>query len=109
MSDQVVEADIVIIGSGAGGGEAAKLLSKHFNVVIVEEGPHRTSNDFKMKESIAYPELYQDSGARLTVDGAIKILQGKVSVVRRLSIGPRHFELLKRLFFIGIKNLGFIL
>ncbi|PJB52642.1 MAG: GMC family oxidoreductase [Bdellovibrio sp. CG_4_9_14_3_um_filter_39_7] len=77
MSDQVVEADIVIIGSGAGGGEAAKLLSKHFNVVIVEEGPHRTSNDFKMKESIAYPELYQDSGARLTVDGAIKILQGK--------------------------------
>jgi len=77
MSEQVVEADIVIIGTGAGGGEAAKLLSKHFKVVMVEEGPHRTSDDFKMKESTAYPELYQDSGARLTVDGAIKILQGK--------------------------------
>lgn len=77
MTEKLLEADIVIIGTGAGGGEAAKLLSSHFKVIMVEEGPHRTSRDFNMKESEAYPELYQDCGARLTVDGSIKILQGK--------------------------------
>lgn len=77
VREEVLETEVLIIGTGAGGGEAAKLLSSHFKVIMVEEGPHRTSDDFNMKESEAYPELYQDCGARLTVDGAIKILQGK--------------------------------
>jgi len=76
--DLTIEADAVIIGSGAGGGMAAEVLTQAgFSVVIVEEGPLKSSQDFKMKESEAYPELYQESAARKTADKAINILQGR--------------------------------
>ncbi|GAB4019082.1 MAG: GMC family oxidoreductase [Bdellovibrio sp.] len=74
---KTLEYDLVIVGTGAGGAEAARHLSKHFKVALIEEGPFRKTEDFKMLESMAFPELYQDGGARMTADGAIKILQGK--------------------------------
>jgi len=77
-ADRVLEADVVIVGSGAGGGVTAELLTgAGLTVIIVEEGPLRTTSDFRMHESEAYPELYQDSAARLTADKGIKILQGR--------------------------------
>ena len=46
-SDQTVEADVVIIGSGAGGGVSAEILAKAGKkVVLIEEGPLKTSSDF---------------------------------------------------------------
>ena len=78
VANRTFEADVVIIGSGAGGGVTAELLSAAgLEVVIVEEGPLRTSSDFKMHESAAYPDLYQESASRQTADKAIKILQGR--------------------------------
>jgi choline dehydrogenase-like flavoprotein len=76
--DQTVEADVVIVGSGAGGGVSAEILAAAgLKVVIVEEGPLRSSSDFRMLESEAYPDLYQESAARKTADKAINILQGR--------------------------------
>jgi choline dehydrogenase-like flavoprotein len=73
-----IECDVAIIGSGAGGGITAELLSKAgLKVVIVEEGPLRSSADFNQEEAIAYPSLYQESAARKTADKAINILQGR--------------------------------
>jgi len=73
-----IEADVVIIGSGAGGGVTAEILAKSgLNVVIVEEGALKSSKDFKMREADAYPALYQESAARKTRDKAINILQGR--------------------------------
>ncbi|MGH8034114.1 MAG: GMC family oxidoreductase N-terminal domain-containing protein [Lysobacterales bacterium] len=70
--------DVVIIGSGAGAGITAELLAKAgLQVVIIEEGPLKSSADFKQKESEAYPSLYQESAARKTEDKAINILQGR--------------------------------
>jgi choline dehydrogenase-like flavoprotein len=70
--------DVLIVGSGAGGGVTAELLTRAgLSVVIVEEGPLRSSRDFKQLESTAYPDLYQDSAARKTTDQAINILQGR--------------------------------
>jgi choline dehydrogenase-like flavoprotein len=72
------EADVVIIGSGAGGGVAAEILAgSRLRVIIVEEGPLRSTGDFHMKESEAYPDLYQESAARKTADKSINILQGR--------------------------------
>ncbi|MGA8785366.1 MAG: GMC family oxidoreductase, partial [Polaromonas sp.] len=70
--------DVAIIGSGAGAGITAELLAKAgLQVVIVEEGPLKSSADFNQKESEAYPSLYQESAARKTEDKAINILQGR--------------------------------
>ncbi|HSV52480.1 MAG TPA: GMC family oxidoreductase [Burkholderiaceae bacterium] len=70
--------DVAIIGSGAGAGITAELLSKAgLQVVIVEEGPLKSSTDFRQQEAEAYPSLYQESAARKTEDKAINILQGR--------------------------------
>ncbi|HVO87154.1 MAG TPA: GMC family oxidoreductase [Casimicrobiaceae bacterium] len=76
--DLVLDADVVIVGTGAGGGIAAETLSDAgLSVALVEEGPLRTSRDFHMREAEAYPDLYQESAARKTRDKAINILQGR--------------------------------
>ena len=76
--DLELEADVAIVGTGAGGGTAAEILAQAgLTVLLVEEGPLRTSTDFRMRESDAYPELYQESAARKTRDKAINILQGR--------------------------------
>jgi choline dehydrogenase-like flavoprotein len=70
--------DVAIVGSGAGAGITAELLAKAgLRVVMIEEGPLKSSSDFNQKESEAYPQLYQESAARKTEDKAINILQGR--------------------------------
>lgn len=73
-----IECDVAIVGSGAGAGITAELLTQAgLRVVLVEEGPLRSSSDFHQRESEAYPTLYQESAARKTADKAINILQGR--------------------------------
>ena len=75
---QSLNCDVAIIGSGAGAGITAELLTRAgLSVVIIEEGPLRSSSDFKQQEAQAYPSLYQESAARKTDDKAISILQGR--------------------------------
>ena len=73
-----MSADVVIVGTGAGGGITAEICAKAgLKVLMIEEGPLKTSKDFKMLESVAYPTLYQESAGRKTADKAINILQGR--------------------------------
>lgn len=77
-NDLLLDGDVAIIGSGAGGGTAAYLLVQAgLRVIVLEEGPLRTARDFVLEERVAYPELYQEAAARKTVDKAIGILQGR--------------------------------
>jgi choline dehydrogenase-like flavoprotein len=74
----VLDCDVAIVGTGAGGGVAAEVLSAAgLNVLMIEEGALRESPDFDMTERTAYPNLYQESASRKTLDKAITILQGK--------------------------------
>jgi choline dehydrogenase-like flavoprotein len=76
--DLALEADVAIIGTGAGGGVTAEILAAAgLDVALIEEGPLRSSSDFRMLEAEAYPQLYQESAARKTLDKAITILQGR--------------------------------
>lgn len=76
--DRRIEADVAIIGTGAGGGVTAEILAlAGLKVVMIEEGQLKSSSDFKMREAQAYPALYQESAARKTKDKAINILQGR--------------------------------
>ncbi len=64
---QESEFDILIVGTGAGGGIAAETLSKTgLKVGVIEEGPLKTQHDFKMNEAIDYHDLYQEAAARKT-------------------------------------------
>ncbi|MCY7316061.1 MAG: GMC family oxidoreductase [Rubrivivax sp.] len=70
--------DVAIVGSGAGAGITAELLTAAgLSVVMIEEGPLRSSSDFRQLEAEAYATLYQDSASRQTADKAINILQGR--------------------------------
>ncbi len=76
--DISLEADIAIVGSGAGGATSAETLSAAgFKVLLIEEGPLRSSRDFDMQEPRAYTSLYQEGIGRTSKDGAITILQGR--------------------------------
>jgi choline dehydrogenase-like flavoprotein len=78
QQDLSFDADVVIVGTGAGGGVTAEILAKAgLKVLMVEEGALKSSRDFKMREADAYPALYQESAARKTADKAITILQGR--------------------------------
>jgi choline dehydrogenase-like flavoprotein len=75
---QFLKPEVCIIGSGAGGAVAAALLAAAGrSVLVVEEGGHRTSQHFRMREDEAFAQLYQESGARATKDLGITILQGR--------------------------------
>jgi choline dehydrogenase-like flavoprotein len=73
-----LECDVAIVGSGAGGGITAELLAKAgLSVILIEQGPLRSSSDFRQIEAEAYPSLYQESANRQTADKAITMLQGR--------------------------------
>lgn len=73
-----IETDVVIVGTGAGGGTAAEVLTKAgLGVVLLEAGPLKTSSAFNLNEREAYRDLYQEGTGRASKDGAISILQGR--------------------------------
>ena len=77
-ADISVEADIVIVGSGAGGGTAAETLSAAgFKVVILEMGGLKSSDQFDMDERSSMADLYQEGALRRTKDGAVLLAQGR--------------------------------
>jgi choline dehydrogenase-like flavoprotein len=77
-ADRDLSADVVVVGSGAGGGVTAEILAlSGLSVIVVEEGALKSSRDFRMREEDAYPTLYQESAARKTRDKGINILQGR--------------------------------
>lgn len=76
--DSRLECDVAIVGTGAGGAVAAETLANAgLQVVMIEEGPLRTREHFRMREDEAYAELYQDIAARATRDGSVTIMQGR--------------------------------
>jgi len=77
-ADTEVNAEVCIVGSGAGGAVLAhELTARGLDVVMLEEGSYHTRRDFKMDEAWAYPHLYQEMANRATDDLAIRILQGR--------------------------------
>src|SRR5574337_1312244 len=76
--DLNLEAEVCVIGSGAGGAVVAKELAEAGrDVVVLEQGGHYTKDDFTQREDEMMPLLYEDMGQRATTDGSIVILQGR--------------------------------
>ena len=74
-----MEADVVVIGTGAGGAAAAyELASNGLAVVMVEEGQYHDRRDFNGRLSEVIPKLYRASGATVALgNGVIPIPVGR--------------------------------
>lgn len=58
-----VRCDVVVVGSGAGGATAARVLAEAgLDVVVVEEGEHHDARDFTTDPVHALGTLYRDGG-----------------------------------------------
>ena len=73
-----LEADVVVVGSGAGGGVvAAELARAGRRVVVVEAGPFVDEATMPRDELDAYGRLYLNHGLLSTWDGAVTMLAGR--------------------------------
>ena len=73
-----LEADAVVIGSGAAGAVMAYELSRSgARVVVLEAGPHIPSSEFQEHLPTALETLYEDHGNQVNTTGDLAILQGK--------------------------------
>lgn len=72
-----LEADAIIVGSGAGGGvTAARLAAAGLAVVVVEAGPYLPERAMPTLEAEAMRRLYLDQGSTSTADLGVMILAG---------------------------------
>ncbi len=75
--DITLEADAVIIGSGAGGGVVAgELAMAGKSVVVLEKGGYNNEANFTLQEAQATPELYLKRGTLTTKDLGVIVLAG---------------------------------
>lgn len=74
----ILETDIAVIGTGAGGAIAAEILAAAgHKIVLIEEGPLWWTKDFHLQEGLTYANLYQECANRTTKNKDIAILQGR--------------------------------
>jgi len=75
------EYDIVIVGSGAGGGTVAQelgaLARDGASVLVVEQGPRLRDDEFTGREIDMADALYEDGGGFLTADGTMTLAFGR--------------------------------
>ena len=76
-SDTTIEVDVVIVGSGAGGGTAAGVLAEAgLKVAVLEKGGYSNESDFSHLEIDAYRKMYLDGALSSSADGSVQVLSG---------------------------------
>jgi choline dehydrogenase-like flavoprotein len=74
---QTLEADVVVVGSGAGGSViAATLAQAGRKVIVLEAGGYHNESDFLGLELPAYQEMFWRGGPTPTADGNVSLQAG---------------------------------
>ena len=74
---ETIDADVCVVGSGAGGAVvAAQLAARGKHVVIVERARPKFEDEFDGRELAGYAALFVDRGIAATEDRAISLLAG---------------------------------
>lgn len=75
--DLTLDCDVVVVGSGAGGGVVAGLLAEAGkSVVVLEKGENPTTERFTQVEGDMLNTFYLDAGLMMTQSGSLPILAG---------------------------------
>jgi choline dehydrogenase-like flavoprotein len=75
--ETTLQADVVVVGSGSGGGVAAAVLAQAGKrVIILEAGGYCNESDFVQLELVAYQNLFLRGGFFPTADGMVTIAAG---------------------------------
>jgi long-chain-alcohol oxidase len=76
--DMNLSCDVCVIGSGAGGGTAAAVLSKAGkDVIVLESGAYYDDADFDGAELGGFQNLYTEGGFAATADHSVGLLAGE--------------------------------
>jgi choline dehydrogenase-like flavoprotein len=69
--------DVLVIGSGAGGGVVAgELAEAGYDVLVVEKGYYLDEGDFTQKEAQMVAAMYEKKGGLATADGSMTVFAG---------------------------------
>lgn len=72
-----LQADVVVVGSGAGGAVVAyELAASGKKVIILEAGPYVPSSEFREDLTFAFEQLYAEQGGQVNTRGDLSVLQG---------------------------------
>jgi len=75
--ETTLEADVVVVGSGSGGGVAAAVLAQAGKrVIVLEAGGYFNESDFVQLEPLAYRNLFLRGGFFPSADGMVSIAAG---------------------------------
>jgi hypothetical protein len=75
---EVIETDIIIIGSGCGGGVCAKNLAEAGNrVIVAEKAYHWTPDHFPMSEAVALNHLFMNGAFISSDDTSVSVVAGQ--------------------------------
>ncbi len=75
--DTSLDCDVVVVGSGAGGGVVAGLLAEAGrSVVVLEKGENPSAEKFTQVEGDMLNTFYLDAGLMMTQSGSLPILAG---------------------------------
>src|SRR3954449_13150101 len=76
-ADLTLTTEVVVVGSGSGGGViAGKLATAGKDVVVLEAGGYYNEADFNQLELWAYQNLYRAGGLSQTAEGQIALMTG---------------------------------
>jgi len=72
-----IETDVVIIGSGCGGGVAAKVLAEAgHRVLVVDKGYHFPASQLPMTQAQGPFHLFENNGVLSSTDGSLNLVAG---------------------------------
>jgi choline dehydrogenase-like flavoprotein len=75
QGDMELDFDVVVVGSGCGGGVAAATLAKAgYSVIVLEKGPYLSPSEITNLETDALDRMFQSHGFLTTSDGNFMIL-----------------------------------